>query len=48
MEELVIKAMTELAKAGNTILYIDEIQQIIPVKAAESGHSIAGMMLPYI
>ncbi|MGI6484503.1 MAG: AAA family ATPase [Candidatus Dojkabacteria bacterium] len=48
LEELIIKAMTELAKAGNTILYIDEIQQIIPVKAAESGHSIAGIMLPYI
>ena len=48
MEELIIKAMSELAKAGNTILYIDEIQQIIPAKANESGQSIAGMMLPYI
>lgn len=48
MEELVIKAMSELAKAGNTILYIDEIQQIVPAKANESGQSIAGMMLPYI
>lgn len=48
MEELIIKAMSELAKAGNTILYIDEIQQIIPARANESGQSIAGMMLPYI
>ncbi|MGI6443454.1 MAG: AAA family ATPase [Candidatus Dojkabacteria bacterium] len=48
IEELVIKAMTELSKAGNTILYIDEIQQIVPAKAADSGQSIAGMMLPYI
>ncbi len=48
MEELMIKAMTELSKAGNTILYIDEIQQIIPTKASESGHTIAGMMLPYV
>lgn len=48
MEELMIKAMTELSKAGNTILYIDEIQQIVPTKAQESGHTIAGMMLPYI
>lgn len=48
MEELIVKSMTELARAGNTILYIDEIQQIIPIKAAESGHSIAGMMLPFI
>lgn len=48
MEEVVIKSMTELANAGNTILYIDEIQEIIPRKAGESGHSIAGMMLPFI
>jgi ATP-dependent Clp protease ATP-binding subunit ClpA len=48
IEELVIKAMTELSNAGNTILYIDEIQQIIPAKATGSGQSIAGMMLPYI
>jgi len=48
MEELIIKAMTELSKAGNTILYIDEIQQIVPTKAQESGHTIAGIMLPYI
>lgn len=48
IEELMIKAMTELSRAGNTILYIDEIQQIVPAKAAESGQSIAGIMLPYI
>ncbi len=47
-EELVIKAMNELEKAGNTFLYIDEIQEIIPRKAEESGHSIAGILLPYI
>ncbi|MHC1716917.1 MAG: AAA family ATPase [Candidatus Dojkabacteria bacterium] len=47
-EELIIKAMNELEKAGNTILYIDEIQEIIPRKAEESGHSIAGILLPYI
>lgn len=48
MEEVIIKSMTELANAGNTILYIDEIQEIIPRKAGESGHSIAGIMLPFI
>lgn len=47
-EELIIKAMRELEKAGNTILYIDEIQEIIPRKAEESGHSIAGILLPFI
>lgn len=48
MEEVIIKSMTELANAGNVILYIDEIQEIIPRKAGESGHSIAGIMLPFI
>jgi ATP-dependent Clp protease ATP-binding subunit ClpC len=48
LEELLIKAFRELEKAGNTILYIDEMQEIIPRKAEESSHSIAGMILPYI
>jgi ATP-dependent Clp protease ATP-binding subunit ClpC len=48
LEELIIKAFRELEKAGNTILYIDEMQEIIPRKAEESSHSIAGMFLPYI
>ncbi len=48
LEELIKKAMEELTKAGNTILYIDEIQELIPAKAEKSGHSIAGIMLPYI
>lgn len=48
IEELIKKAMNELTKAGNTILYIDEIQELIPAKAEKSGHSIAGIMLPYI
>lgn len=48
LEELIKKSMEELTKAGNTILYIDEIQELIPAKAEKSGHSVAGMMLPYI
>ncbi len=48
LEEILEKAMKELQKAGNTILYIDEIQELIPAKAEKSGHSIAGIMLPYI
>lgn len=48
LEELIIKAMQELENAGNTILYIDEIQELIPARAEESGQSIAGIMLPYI
>jgi ATP-dependent Clp protease ATP-binding subunit ClpC len=48
LEELIQKAMNELLDSGNTILYIDEIQEIIPAKAQQSGHSIAGIMAPYI
>lgn len=48
LEELVIRSMKELENAGNTILYIDEMQELIPAKAEESGQSIAGIMLPYI
>lgn len=48
LEELIIKSINELEKAGNTILYIDEIQELIPRKAQETSHSIAGMLLPYI
>lgn len=48
LEELIIKAIRELESSGNTILYIDEIQELIPRKAEETNHSIAGMLLPYI
>ncbi|KKR06204.1 MAG: ATPase with chaperone activity, ATP-binding subunit [candidate division WS6 bacterium GW2011_GWF2_39_15] len=47
-EAVVQKAMDELKRAGNTILYIDELQELIPAKADESGHSLAGILLPYI
>ncbi|MCD4811651.1 ATP-dependent Clp protease ATP-binding subunit [bacterium] len=48
MEELIAKAMNELAQAGDVILFIDEMQELMPTKAQESGHSIAGILLPYI
>lgn len=48
LEELIIRAFTELEKAGNTILYIDEIQEIIPRQTEGVGFSIAGMLLPFI
>ena len=48
MEELITKAMTELSGAGDVILFIDEIQELMPTKAEQSGHSIAGIMLPHI
>lgn len=48
IEELVIKAFAELEKAGNTILYIDEIQELIPTKTRETQHSIASMLTPYV
>lgn len=47
-EAIIEKAMHELTKAGNVILYIDEIQELIPAKATEGGHSIAGILLPYV
>lgn len=48
LEETVQSAMRELEKAGDTILFIDEIQELVPAKAQESGHSLAGVLLPYI
>lgn len=48
VEELVAKAIQELENAGDAILYIDEIQELIPAKAQDSGHSLAGILLPYI
>ncbi|WKZ31281.1 MAG: ATP-dependent Clp protease ATP-binding subunit [Candidatus Dojkabacteria bacterium] len=48
LETLVQKAMSEIERAGNAILYIDEIQEIIPTRAEESGHSLAGILMPYI
>ncbi len=48
LEELIEAAMRELSNSGNAILYIDEIQEIIPAKAQGSGQSVAGVMLPHI
>lgn len=48
LEGLIVKAMNELENAKDVILYIDEMQELIPSKANESGHSIAGILLPYI
>ncbi|HEQ65399.1 MAG TPA: ATP-dependent Clp protease ATP-binding subunit, partial [bacterium] len=48
LEELIQKALNELSFSGNTILYIDEIQEIIPAKSDQSGSSLASIMLPYI
>lgn len=48
LEEVVVKTMNELEKAGNTILYIDEIQQLIPSKEGDAGYNLAGVFLPYV
>jgi ATP-dependent Clp protease ATP-binding subunit ClpC len=48
LEELIIKTFRELEKAGNTILYIDEMQELIQRKTEESSHSLASLLLPYI
>lgn len=48
LESLIQQTMNELQKAGNTVLFIDEIQEIVPAKGEESQHSLAGILLPYI
>lgn len=48
LEGVVQKAINELQKAGNVILYIDQIQELIPARAQQSGHSIADILLPYV
>lgn len=48
MEEAIKQTMEELQKAGNTVLFIDEIQEIVGVHGKESQHSLAGMILPYV
>ncbi len=48
LELLISKAVKELENAGDTILYIDEMQELIPTKASESGQSVASIFLPYI
>jgi ATP-dependent Clp protease ATP-binding subunit ClpC len=47
-ETLVAKAIKELENANDVILYIDEMQELIPTKAKESGHSLSGIFLPYL
>lgn len=48
LESLIKETMEELQKSGNTILFIDEIQEIAGLKGQESEHTLAGIMLPYI
>jgi hypothetical protein len=48
VEMLVERAVKELENAGDVILYIDEMQELIPARAKDSGHSLAGILLPYI
>lgn len=48
LESLIQKAFSELEKAGNVILFIDEIQETIPAKAAESGQAVSSILLPYL
>jgi ATP-dependent Clp protease ATP-binding subunit ClpC len=47
-EDLVKKAMHELETAGNVILFIDEMQELMPAKAEGSGQSISSIILPYL
>jgi len=47
-EKLVKKAMKELESAGNVVLFIDEMQELMPAKSQGSGQSIASIVLPYL
>jgi len=48
LELLISKAVKELENAGDAILYIDEIYEIVPTRAKESGQSVANIFLPYV
>jgi len=48
IEELVEKAMKEIETAGNIILFIDEMQELMPAKSEGSGQSISSIILPYL
>ncbi len=48
VEELVARAMKELESAGNVILFIDEMQELMPAKAEGSGQSVSSIILPYL
>lgn len=48
IEELVKKAMKELESAGNAILFIDEMQELMPAKSEGSGQSMSSIILPYL
>lgn len=48
VEVLIEKAARELQNSGDTILFIDEMQELVPSKAQESGHNLAGILLPHI
>ncbi len=47
-EELVKRAMHELESAGNVVLFIDEMQELMPAKSEGSGQSISSIILPYL
>lgn len=48
IESVIKKSMEELQRSGDTILFIDEMQEIISTQSKESKNSIAGILLPYI
>jgi len=48
IEGLMKKAMKELETAGNVILFIDEMQELMPTKSESSGQSVSSIILPYL
>ena len=47
-EKLLEEGFEEMKRAGNTILYIDEIQEILPAQSSDTGQNLAGIILPHI
>lgn len=48
IEAVIAQSMEELQRSGDTILFIDEMQEIVSTHAKESKNTIAGILLPYI
>ncbi len=48
IEALIGESFEEMRESGNAILYIDEIQTILPAKSSETGQSVASVLLPHI
>lgn len=48
IEGLMEKAISEISNSNDVILFIDEVQDLIPASAQESGQNIASILLPHL